>query len=110
MQVAFHTESVPEKNTAISTMGAHSLGLVSSSSNFRTGQSGVISHKTQNENYSNARIYSPYLSPSSVLIMDMQNRRIDTDPIYVHNVARTKYFNVSKPVMPAEHFKVNLFA
>ena len=35
-------------------MGAHSLGLVSSSSNFRTGQSGVISHKTQNENYSNA--------------------------------------------------------
>ena len=51
MQVAFHTESVPEKNTAISTMGANSLGLLSSSSNLRTGQSGVISHKTQNENY-----------------------------------------------------------
>lgn len=110
MQVAFHTDSIPEKNSAVSTIGAHSLGLVSSNSNFRTGQSGVMSHKNQNENYSNARIYSPYLSPSSVLIMDMQNRRIDTDPFYVHNVARTKYFNVSKPAMPAEHFKVNLLA
>jgi hypothetical protein len=84
MQVAFHTDSISERNSAISNMGAHSLGLVSSNSNFRTGQSGVMSHKNQNENYSNARIYSPYLSPSSVLIMDMQNRRIDTDPTYVH--------------------------
>lgn len=110
MQVAFQTDNVSEKNSAISTMGAQSLRIVNSNSNFRTGQSEVMSHKTQNENYANARIYSPYLSPSSVVIMNLKNRQNDTDPIYVHNVARTKYFNVSKPAMPADHFKVNLLA
>ena len=31
-------------------------------------------------------------------------------PLYVHNIARTKYFNVSRPATPSEHNKVNLYA
>ena len=110
MQVAFQTDNIPEKNSAASTMASQSLRLVSSNPNFRNNQSGLTSHKAQNEHYSNARVYSPYLSPSSAVIMDVQNRQIAIDTTYVHNVARTKYFNVSKPAVPAEHFKVNLLA
>jgi len=110
MQVAFQTDNVSEKNPATSTTASDSLRLVSSNLNFRNSQSGLMSHKAQNENYSNSRVYSPYLSPSSAVIMDMQNRQIEIDTLYVHNVARTKYFNVSKPTTPAEHFKVNLLA
>lgn len=110
MQVAFQTDNVSEKNPTTSTTASESLRLVSSNLNFRNSQSGLMSHKAQNENYSNSRVYSPYLSPSSAVIMDIQNRQIEIDTIYVHNVARTKYFNVSKPSTPAEHFKVNLLA
>tara|TARA_Y100000766_G_C18554566_1_gene434624 strand:- start:114 stop:446 length:333 start_codon:yes stop_codon:yes gene_type:complete len=110
MQVVFQTDNIPEKKSATSTMAADSLRLVSSNPNFRNNQPGLMSHKAQNENYSNARVYSPYLSPSSAIIMDMQIRQIEIDTIYVHNVARTKYFNISKPTTPVEHFKVNLLA
>ena len=110
MQVAFQTDNVSEKNPATSTMASNALRLVSSDLNFRNSQPGLMSHKAQNENYSNARVYSPYLSPSSAIIMDMQSRQTAIDPLYVHNVARTKYFNVSKPTTPVEHFKVNLLA
>jgi len=110
MQVAFQTDNVSEKNPATSTMASHALRLVSSDVNFRNSQPALMSHKSQNENYSNTRVYSPYLSPSSAVIMDMQIRQIEIDPVYVHNVARTKYFNVSKPATPTEHFKVNLLA
>jgi hypothetical protein len=110
MQVAFQTENVSEKNPATSTMASDPLRLLSSNLNFRNSQSGLMSHKAQNENYSNARVYSPYLSPSSAVIMDIQDRQIKIDTIYVHNIARTKYFNVSKPATPTEHFKVNLLA
>tara|TARA_B100000963_G_scaffold116775_1_gene101774 strand:+ start:3613 stop:3945 length:333 start_codon:yes stop_codon:yes gene_type:complete len=110
MQVAFQTDNISEKKSATSTVASDSLRLESSNINFRNNQPGLMSHKAQNENYSNARIYSPYLSPSSAVVMDMQIRQIDIDTIYVHNVARTKYFNISKPTTPVEHFKVNLLA
>ena len=110
MQVAYQTDTISEKKSAVSTTGAEAHRLVSSKSNFKNDQTGIMPHKTQNENYSNARVYSPYLAPSSAVIIDIQNRQIDTEPIFVHNIARTKYFNVSKPAIPAEHFKINLFA
>jgi hypothetical protein len=28
----------------------------------------------------------------------------------MHNIARTKYFNISQTAKPADHFKLNLFA
>ena len=110
MQVAFHSENISDKNSAVSTKGVHSLGLLNSSSNFKTGQTSIQTHKSQNENYSNMRVYSPYLSPSSAVVMDMFTRQTAVGPIYVHNEARTKYFNVSKPAKPADHVRLNLFA
>ena len=110
MQVAFHSENISEKNSAVSTRGVHSLGLLNSSSNFKTGQTSIQTHKSQNENYSNMRVYSPYLSPSSAVVMDMFTRQTEAGPTYVHNEARTKYFNISRPAIPSEHNKINLYA
>jgi hypothetical protein len=110
MQVAFQTENISEKSSAVATRGGHSLGLLSSSSNFKTGQSSIQTHKSHNENYSNRRIYSPYLSPSSVVVMDKYLRQAAAEPIYVHSEARTKYFNISKAAKPSDHLKLNLMA
>ena len=67
-------------------------------------------NKSENENYGNRRIYSPYLSPSSGVVENIAEMSNSIDPIYMHNVARTKYFGISKPAKPAEHLKINLFA
>tara|TARA_X000000950_G_scaffold285296_1_gene390827 strand:- start:465 stop:797 length:333 start_codon:yes stop_codon:yes gene_type:complete len=110
MQVAFQTDQISEKSSTVATRGGHSLGLLNSSSNFKTGQSSIQTHKSHNENYSNVRIYSPYLSPSSVVVMDKYLRQAGADPTYVHNEARTKYFNISKAAKPSDHLKLNLMA
>ena len=65
--------------------------------------------KTFGENYNLKRVYSPYLSPSHIEVEQMTNSQ-NLAPMYMHNVARTKYFNVSRPTNPAEHNKVNLYA
>ena len=65
--------------------------------------------KTFGENYNLKRVYSPYLSPSHIAVEQMTNSQ-NLAPMYMHNVARTKYFNVSRPTHPAEHNKVNLYA
>ena len=41
------------------------------------------------------RMYSPYLTPSSVQAESRQLAQDGMSPIYQHNVAATKYFNVS---------------
>ena len=62
------------------------------------------------ENYNLKRVYSPYLSPSSGVVEVMADMRNDIDPIYMHNIARTKYFGISKPAKPTDHLKINLLA
>jgi hypothetical protein len=42
--------------------------------------------------------------------MDLKEAQDLIDPIYMHNIARTKYFNISNPAKPADHLKLNLFA
>ena len=65
--------------------------------------------KTFGENYNLKRVYSPYLSPSQVVVEQLTvNQHIA--PIYVHNIARTKYFNISRPAAPSDHNKLNLYA
>jgi hypothetical protein len=110
MQVAFQNENVLEKNISGATKVAQNYGINDSQLNFRTSQANFKSHKTENENYGNRRIFSPYLSPSSVVVENMSKTGSALDPIYMHNIARTKYFNISKPDKPSEHFKVNMFA
>ena len=53
MQVAFQTENVYEKSSNVASKGVHSGGMLNNSVNFKTGQTSIHSHKSQNENYSN---------------------------------------------------------
>ena len=65
--------------------------------------------KTFGENYNFKRVYSPYLSPSLAVVEQMTTSQ-NLAPLYIQNVARTKYFNVSRPSTPSDHNKINLYA
>ena len=65
--------------------------------------------KTMGENYNFKRVYSPYLSPSHAVVEQMSMSQT-LAPIYVHNIARTKYFNISRPTTPSDNNKINLYA
>ena len=110
MQVAFQSENSVEKGVSSGSPVEQTYGVSTSGLNFRSGQTNFKSHKTQNENYGNKRVFSPYLSPSSVKVMDLSEKQNMIDPIYMHKIARTKYFNISQTAKPADHFKLNLFA
>ena len=110
MQVAFQNENVLENNTSSAAKVAQNFGLGEAGVNFRNSQSNFKTHKVENETYGNRRIYSPYLSPSSGVVEVMADMRNDIDPIYMHNIARTKYFGISEPARPADHLKINLLA
>ena len=110
MQVAFQSENLDEKRVSSGSQVEQNYGIGASGLNFRSGQTNFKSHKPQNENYGNKRIFSPYLSPSSVRVMDHSETQDMIDPIYMHNIARTKYFNISQPATPDDPIKLNLFA
>ena len=110
MQVAFQNENVLENNTSSAAKIAQNFGLGEAGLSFRNSQANFKTHKAENETYGNRRIYSPYLSPSSGVVEVMADMRNDIDPIYMHNIARTKYFGISKPAKPADHIKINLLA
>ena len=110
MQVAFQSENLDEKRVSSGSQVEQNYGIGASGLNFRSGQTSFKSHKTQNENYGNKRIFSPYHSPSSVKVMDLSETQDMISPIFMHNIARTKYFNISQPAKPADHLKLNLFA
>ena len=110
MQVAFQNENVLENNTSSAAKIAQNFGLGEAGLNFRNSQANFKTHKAENETYGNRRIYSPYLSPSSGVVEVMADMRNDIDPVYMHSIARTKYFGISKPAKPADHLKINLLA
>ena len=110
MQVAFQNENVLENNTSSAAKVAQNFGLGEAGLNFRNSQSNFKTHKAENETYGNRRIYSPYLSPSSGVVEVMADMRNNIDPIYMHNISRTKFFGISKPARPADHLKINLLA
>ena len=110
MQVAFQNENVLENNTSSASKVAQNFGLGEAGLSFRNSQANFKTHKSENETYGNRRIYSPYLSPSSGVVKVMADMRNDIDPIYMHNIARTKYFGISNPAKPSSHLKVNLLA
>ena len=65
--------------------------------------------KVVGENYNLRQIYSPYLSPSHFII-EQRTAKYNLSPVFVHNVARTKYFNISVPAKPSDHNKLNIYA
>lgn len=110
MQVSYQTDNLLQRNTSPPNSAVLSLNGLRATNNFKDGQTDLTSHKAQNEVYGNSRIYSPYLTPSNAVIINLKASSAEIDIAYMHNVARTKYFNVSKPPKPAEHYKINLLA
>ena len=68
-----------------------SIGRTTSQIEYPTGPT---NKPPQTIEYSH-RMYSPYLTPSSVQAESRQLAQDGMSPIYQHNVAATKYFNVS---------------
>lgn len=64
-------------------------------------------NKIDNESYGHKLIYSPYLAPSHLIV----ERKIDQNsasPIYMQNVARTKYAMISAVQKPQDNKAVNV--
>ena len=57
-----------------------------------------------------SRIYSPYLTPSAVHAESRQLAQGGMTPLYQHNIAATKYFNVSVTPKFRPHSNLNLMA
>ena len=66
-------------------------------------------YQTKNEANYNKRIYSPFLYPSSVQVTGRMDHEIGKLS-YVHNVARSRYFQASIQPSPNDHKSVNLLA
>lgn len=56
------------------------------------------------------RIFSPYLTPSAVHVENRQLAQGSVAPTYQHNIAATKYFNVSITPKPRSHPQTGLIA
>lgn len=110
MQVAFQTDNNIQKNILAQSASSLSLGALKSSASFKNGQTELTAHKSQNETYGNSRVYSPFLAPSNAVILNIQSQQAVQEIVFMHNMARTKYFNVSKQPKPSDHNKVNLMA
>tara|TARA_B100001057_G_scaffold500569_1_gene616371 strand:- start:1149 stop:1481 length:333 start_codon:yes stop_codon:yes gene_type:complete len=110
MQLAYQTDSNAIERSNINNIGSlHSIskGVVN---NFKAAQQSVLTHKSQNEVYGNSRIFSPYQSPSTVIVADKIIQKGSFSPIFMHNVAITKAYFISKPAQPKEHSKINIVA
>jgi len=57
-----------------------------------------------------SRIFSPYLTPSAIHAENRQISQGSVTPIYQHNIAATKYFNISITPRPRLDFSTNLIA
>lgn len=57
-----------------------------------------------------SRIFSPYLTPSAVHAENRQIAQNSISPTYQHNIAITKYLNVSTIPKPKSHLHTNIAA
>lgn len=63
--------------------------------------------RANNESYGHKLIYSPYLAPSH-LIIEQQIDRNGVSPIYMQNIARTKYAMISQVHKPQDNKSLNV--
>ena len=110
MQITYHTNNIPAQSPKIFNAARLIDQNVGRTTNFKVSQEALLSHKSQNETYGNSKVFSPYLSPSSVVVSDKAIFQGTLEPVYMHNIAKTKYYFVSKPAKPSDHYKVNIFA
>ena len=77
------------------------------------GQTVFPAHRTDNSPGSmeyTSRIFSPYLTPSAVHAENRQIAQGSEAPTYQHNIAATKYFNVSTTPKLRPHLHTSLIA
>ena len=110
MQISYHTNNIPDQSPQIFNAARLIDHNVGRTTNFKASQEALLSHKSQNETYGNSKVFSPYLSPSSVVVSDKAIFQGSLEPLYMHNIAKTKYYFVSKPAKPSDHYKVNILA
>ena len=63
--------------------------------------------RANNESYGHKLIYSPYLAPSH-LIIEQKIDRNGVSPIYMQNIARTKYAMISQVYKPQDNKSLNV--
>ena len=63
--------------------------------------------RANNESYGHKLIYSPYLAPSH-LIIEQKIDRNGVSPIYMQNIARTKYAMISQVYKPQGNKSLNV--
>ena len=63
--------------------------------------------KANNQTYGQKVIYSPYLAPSH-LIIEQKIDRNGVSPIYMQNIARTKYAMISQVHKPQDNKSLNV--
>ena len=63
--------------------------------------------RANNESYGHKLIYSPYLAPSH-LIIEQKIDRNGVSPIYMQNIARTKYAMISQIHKPQDNKSLNV--
>ena len=110
MQLAYQPDPTAVERANINNIGSlHSIskGVVN---NFKAAQQSVLPHKSQNEVYGNSRIFSPYQSPSTVVVANKIIQKGSFSPIFMHNAAITKAYFISKPAQPKDHTKINIVA
>lgn len=110
MQVSYQHDAITNDRSASNSFEASQSISKGGVHNFKAAQQAVLSHKSQNEIYGNTRIFSPYQSPSSVVVADKIIQKSSFSPIYIHNAAITKSYFISKPAQPKDHTKINIFA
>ena len=109
MQLSTQNPSYSATNSGLSYTNSILSGSSSISKQVPNDQ-GLKTFKSENENYGFKKIYGPYLAPSAVVIKERADQEQGTNILFMHNIARTKYFNISQPAKPIDHYKINLLA
>ena len=108
---------IADLNRNASTQGA--VGAISSvsgsytslSQNARTNMYPIdnvrrSAHSTEHK----SRLFSPYIAPSAVNVENKALAQASAGPIYQHNIAVTKYYNVSTTPKPRTNQSMNVLA
>ena len=111
MQVSYQTQPLDVKpSIGIQSNNMLAPGLTSSAAAQKFYNQDLKTVKSENENYQFKTVYSPFLSPSNVVISERVASSKAIDVKFAHNEARTRYFFVSKPARTNDHLKRNLLA
>ena len=108
MQVMYQVQEDASKRSSLAPVSAPlPVQAQTSAANLAYPQRISETNKVNNQAYDHKVIYSPYLTPSH-LIVEQKIDRNSASPIYMHNVARTKYAMISQVQKPQDNKTLNV--